>query len=250
MQVSQFVAAIAAPYVICGFLAAIWRLGYLRGRRPAVIAGIVLYGLITLAPVGIRQWTIDEVVAYTLGFVIVGTPTWAGICLGYLAWLAWDGRIGRSLTTWYTVYPPGGWDRKALPLMLAVPAAISGVLPWAWPAFMLPGGLWWDVALFAVPAVLFLLFAAVNISDRPPPILIPKDLRPEAPPAEALPFWVDAMVVIVMLIPGGALTLWLQLTQGLPKGVAVLAGGALGVLVAMALYRAAERVRDRGRPPG
>src|SRR5262245_59885302 len=240
MQVSQFTAAIAAPYVVCGILAAMWRLGYLAGRRSALLMGVVLYALITLAPVGARDWTMEGLGWYALGFVIGGSPTWAAICLGYLAWLTWDGRIGRSMRT---------SDRKALPLRLAWPAAFAGLAPWGWPASMLPGGLWWDVPLALVLLVLLLLVMAVGVADRPPPILIPRDLRPLTPPPEALPFWVDVVMLIVTLTPACAFGMWLLLAQHLPRGVALLAGAGLGMLVALALYRLADRVREPRQPP-
>jgi hypothetical protein len=193
-----------------------------------------------LAPVGTRQWTMEDQGLYALGFVIGGSPTWAAIYLGYLTWLVWDGRTGRSMSR---------SDRKVLPLRLAWIAAFLGLAPWGWPAAMLPGGLWWDIPLVLVLLVLFLLMMAVDISDQPPPVLIPRDLRPVPPPPEALPFWLDVVVLIVTLVPVCAFAAWLLVTQHVPKIVVQLAGGALAVLAALVLYRLADWVRERRQPP-
>ncbi|HEY7200351.1 MAG TPA: hypothetical protein VIC57_09080 [Candidatus Dormibacteraeota bacterium] len=194
------------PYGIVAAIIALRRAGHARRWTGVVLVAATFYALaIALAPVGAVARAREGWGWYASLFVLLGGLTWLSFGGWWLVYAAWadlyKGVHGRP--------PTLRLNRRAAPALFATAALTLALMPWVWPASSLPGG---SLSLLAMTAVVIgsiVLAGAVNVSERAPRFLLPRDLA-EMPQPVGQPFWVDALFVAVMLLLGGAFILAIQ----------------------------------------
>ena len=186
------------PYGIVGMVAALRRRGHMQRWPATLLAAAAIYALaIALVPIGAVARAREGWWGYALIFVLLGTFTWISFLFWWVAWLAWTGRIG-SQQALQTSPPAFFLYRRSGPAICATGALVSGFAPWIFPVTSLPGGDVWLILMVVVVGAIWILAAAVNVSERAPRFLLPRDLASQPVPAGE-PFWVDVVFVVVTI---------------------------------------------------
>jgi hypothetical protein len=188
------------PYGILAAVVALRRSGHARRWPAVVMVATGLYALaIALAPVGAVARAREGWGGYAFLFVALGGVTWLSFGAWWLVYAAWAD-LFKDLRR-PEARPTLRLNRRSGPAIAVTLALSLALMPWIWPATFLPGGYLWLVVILAMVLGSWILAAAVNVSERAPRFLLPRDLV-DVPQPIGQPFWVDALFVAVMILLG------------------------------------------------